>query len=402
MKKLMMILVTATILFSLQEAPAVEKNMAEFMPSPQEEIMSQDKRMAFRHWCQNRLQLLSRAYNEAMLHYQHNNSMEALKYLVSGLVDAKADMNPYYTGALTVRAITRGLEMYEGIKGATTMTTGQVKTLVHFLFKQYQFIRDVSEKLDSLYYIPNRNSWFSYESNEDVERNFITFTRQQVKMVMSTMTSVGPDHVVYPKGEPEGFLKALEMTSFYMVMDLRESLYQYQYSCAIMSFSELAGRLSQSAFHNVFYAVNQSYMMAQEALGSMTQCGSSRQQTPMMNPTFISDRQDIWYENTTDTETLKSWSFTLNQDHPFKTIEFRKQARIKMLYIVAEGNNRNGGAFDIFINGQFKRNVEVPGGDPIYLTSLDDVTSSIQLRWTRGSVSVKRIEATFQQSSTNW
>lgn len=68
---------------------------------------------------------------------------------------------------------------------------------------------------------------------------------------------------------------------------------------------------------------------------------------------------------------------------------------IKMLTITAEGTNRRGGELDLYINGDFERNLIVPGRDPVYRTAINRRVHSIELYRRNGSVRVYKVEALF-------
>ena len=99
----------------------------------------------------------------------------------------------------------------------------------------------------------------------------------------------------------------------------------------------------------------------------------------------------------TETETVKSWSFTVNDNNPLKTISIDNDRPIKSIYIVAEGTNHKGGELDILVNGNSIRNVYVPGKDPFYYHNFQSpiYTSDISFARRWGSIKVKRVEVVY-------
>lgn len=341
----------------------------------------------FKYWCQDQIEILELAREEALISFKQLNYKEALNFLVSGLTQTAVELDPSFGNALTVKAIRRGLHLYKGLIEATQSTKGQIKTLLHFLFKYYDFINDVAHRLDLPYYLPTHRSDFSYMNHQDMEEEFINFSKEQVRMVLHNMAKQAGRNggrTVYPLGEPKGFLKALEMTTSYLSKDLKESINSRRFSCGIRSLDRLSSRIRKfnqtgRGYKNVFYAVNRSYNDAFEALED---CGNS---------------SNLSTENSH--KILSNENIYLTKNNAHAVLEFDRNVEIKLLTISAEAMNVKGGEFDLFINGEFKRNFIVPRVDPLYLTSINESADSIELRWTRGKVRIIKVEATLNNNN---
>lgn len=376
-------------------------------------------------WCQDSIRVLRRARLDALNAYAFKRYGDALQYLFNGLQRAGDDIQPYHTGALTAQAIMRGQTLYNEISQAIEVPVQDLasvsrreqrainhkrKTLIHFLFDYYDFVKEVSENLDMKYYSTRHRGYHRGNDHRTMDRLFVMYSKQQVRMVINSLTEYAYNrqgNYVAPVGDTAAYLKGLELSTQYLYEDLEDSIHSARYACKILDLQDLNATLMDYndtrktrrpiGYLNDFHAVQASHSFARDILDYGMDCGGY--------DSTAGDYDWDLYE-TTETETVKSWSFKLNDSRPLKTISVDSSRAIKSIYIVAEGYDRNGGEFDVMVNGNAVRNVYVPGKDPFYFHNFQSpvYTSDISLARRWGKIKVKRIEVVYVNGieSSGW
>jgi len=221
-------------------------------------------------WCTDALRTLDLARRDADVAYYRGDLMTAKGHLMNGLERSQAGNNFRNAGPLTARAIARGIVLAREIDAATQAELNGARTTVYFLFRYYDFVAIVADRLDYPFYIPFTNCRGCRLAEEAIfEHRFLDYTKEQVQLVMDSLTESTGDlrrGAVFPIGAPEAFLHALELSSTYASQDLRESLWASRYACQIDSLNQLASRLASGAYLDEVDAVNSAYLMARDIL----------------------------------------------------------------------------------------------------------------------------------------
>jgi hypothetical protein len=332
-------------------------------------------------FCRDRLSVLKSAYRRAELESQAGNTASSMGILEQGLRDASLRIQPRFANALTAKAIRRGITLLENLK-ATSNNRQKVRAINNFLFNYYVFIEDVSGRLDIPYF--SSNSGFSriLNSNTQFERLFISFAKEQVNMVLKTMTTTdfdGRSEVIYPIGSPTLVLTALKVTTLAMANDLSDSIFAARYACTIEALDNVSNDIARylteaGTYSDEFIAVQELVGAAQRAVNGARECkGGSSRESQANSRTVDALHGAIRLESGTTQQVL------LNGGQ-----------YIKKLIISAEGL-RNDAMFDVVVNGDVKGTVYVPGRDPSYFVTIEDSADSIELVSRGGTAIISRI-----------
>ncbi len=330
-------------------------------------------------FCRDRLAVLKRAYRKAELESQMGNTANSAALLEEGLREASARINPRFGNALTTKAIRRGLALLENLK-ATQNNRQKVRAINNFLFNYYIFIEDVSNRIDIPFF--SYDSGFSRVTNSNVqfERLFINFAKEQVNMVLKTMTSTsneGGSEVIYPIGSPELVLTALKVTTLAMANDLSDSIFAARYACTIEALDNVSSEISRhlagmSPYSDDFIAVQELVGETKRAVSGMRECNGG-------------------YESQDRARTTDALSYAIRlESGSTQQVHLNGAQYIKKLIISAEGL-RNDAMFDVVVNGDVKGTVFVPGRDPSYFVTIEDSADSIELVSRGGTAIISRI-----------
>lgn len=240
-------------------------------------------------WCDNTRELLLRARRDAEISLYRWDYAAAESRLRQGLVDADAAGRRFRNGGpLTVRAISRGIQLSAELAAATAQSSHGPRTRVYFLFNYYDFLVDTVENLDLPLYLPYRHCGLCNRVNATLfEQRFVYYARSQLSLVLNTLAEASSGFAsapIVPVGSPEGFLKALELSAANTASDLRESLWSARYSCAASQLVSVSRELSRfnagqvSQYYDEVDAVNRSYFDVDSTLHAMDDmdCGSRR------------------------------------------------------------------------------------------------------------------------------
>lgn len=316
-------------------------------------------------FCRDRLMVLKSAYRKAELESQMGNTANSAAILEAGLREASARINGSYANTLTSKAIRRGITLLDNLK-ATANNRQKIRAINNFLFNYYIFIEDVSNKLDIPYF--NTNSGFSQivNTNLQFERLFINFAKEQVNMVLNTMTTTafdGRSSIIYPIGTPDLVLTALKVTTTAMANDLSDSIFASRYACTIQSLETISQDIAayletHATYADDFVAVQELVGATKRAVNGMRECAGN--DTP------------------SSTKTMDAISYQIRLDSGTTQQVRIPGGYIKKLIISAEGL-RNDAMFDVVVNGDVKGTVYVPGRDPSYFVTVEDSADSIEL-----------------------
>lgn len=342
--------------------------------------MDQEDNYSVSSFCRERLSVLKSAYRLAELESQVGNTANSAAILERGLKDAALKISPRFGNALTSKAIRRGVNLLENLK-ATENNRQKVRTINNFLFSYYLFIEDVSNRLDIPYY--SSNSGFSRISNSNIEfeRLFVNFAKEQVNMVLKTMTDTQGNRrseVIYPIGSPILLLTALKITTYAMANDLSDSIFAARYACTIEALDRVSGDIArylnnQSPYGDEFIAVQEFVGATKRAVSGMKECGGGRS-------------DDRATSRTTD---AIHGSFTLLAGTT-QQVRLNETKYIKKLIISAEGF-RSEAMFDVVVNGDVKGTVYVPGRDPSYFVTIEDSADTIEFVSRNGTAIISKI-----------
>lgn len=351
-------------------------------------------------WCSDRVRILRRAYDEALDHYQVLNIKAAEDVLYTGLKRASTNIDPYYVGALTARAITRGVYLVDSIRESLAGNKRQKKTTVHFLFEYYDFIIDVAEQLDTPFYSyepTTRRRYHRAKAHREFERKYIRFSKKQVQMVLGSMATRGRrggQSTIYPLGAAKGFLVSLEITADSLANDLDESLFAEQFACEIDELFYLSDKLHYYntegvGYPNDVYAVNRSYHAATDIVGPGCAGGSG------------------WYDGEYQrekqrTKTIRRKDFIVHNRVRTLELDGQHAGYIEKLIVFAEGV-RNDAMVQVTINGRpakgphkdIKGTIYVPGKDPKYYVTIGEDVQTIEFHPEFGKTRVLKVRAIY-------
>ena len=334
-------------------------------------------RQSIQSWCRDQLNVLRRAHDRATRHISHGNYLEATKALMKGLENALNNLTSYHSSTFTAKSLQRGLELAQEIqKGGGHIP--QLRTLNYFLFEYYSFIYFVSRELDSKF-AQRRNCHFcGLYGNREFEKNYVKFAKWQLKMVIDKLTtSKGRRYYreYFPIGSPDAFLSVFAKTTYFMAIDLEDSVFASQLACTI---DELHYVNHEVIDHNLIFsgyyeAVQFAGYSAEKILDDFN-CSS---RFPRNND-FQEERSRRGNSQRDSFNALGGGSLNLYAGTT-KTVKLGEAVYIKKLIIQAEGVHRDGAIFDVVVNGDIKGTIFVPGRDPSYFVTVEDVASQIQL-----------------------
>lgn len=222
-------------------------------------------------WCNDSITILNSAEENARMVYSRGRVQEAKSILMNGLAEASAHPPGWGSrGPVTMLAIQRVKKIATAVNAEIASDVLGDRTSAVYLFRGYQFIRDVALELDQPFYIPyyygshhggcrDRCRGFDIEA---FERAFVRYSAEQLESVVDSLTLRGP-HGDTPLGAPRAVLKALQIAAAASAYDLRNSLWAANFSCEIRELNQLSGKISaflagnRSLFRNepeAFYA----------------------------------------------------------------------------------------------------------------------------------------------------
>lgn len=328
-------------------------------------------------FCRDRLAVLKNAYRKAEIESQMGNAANSAALLEAGLREANGRINSRYANTLTSKAIRRGVTLLDNLK-ATANNRQKTRAINNFLFNYFIFIEDVSTKLDIPYFSMNTGFRNVSNANMQFERLFINFAKEQVNMVLKTMTSTafdGRSEVIYPIGTPDMLLTALKVTTNAMANDLSDSILASRYACTIEALDTLNQEIAlyletHATYPDDFIAVQELVGATKRIVNGARDCGGSETQSTSKTRDAIS--YQIRLESGTTQQVRIPGSY------------------IKKLIISAEGL-RSDAMFDVVVNGDVKGTVYVPGRDPSYFVTIEDSADSIELVSRGGTAIISRI-----------
>ncbi len=348
------------------------------------------QRSSFSQWSHNRLYLLDRAKNNAWVHYTANDHVSSIAILKDGLRSASENQDPSLSGALTIKSIKRGIIITDAIETHISHEPNSLRVLNYFLFKYYDFIKNVAHRLDRPFYRGrrcHRYGGYCQSDYEKMERTFIRFAFEQTRMVLSHL-AIPSNGQIYPKGSARTFLISLQYMSEWTAQDLEGSIYSHLYACRIEGLYGLSDDLesfnragNSYGYPNEVIAVNRFYHTAKNLSHSSNRsCGDIR---PPRNGDFDEDR--------TSSYSLISRPIYVAKGNP-NFVSLRNRDRyIKKLIIAAEGV-RNDAKFEVIVNKENKGTIYVPGRDPIYTVTIEDYASSIEFSPDFGKAKINSIQ----------
>jgi hypothetical protein len=344
-----------------------------------EATMSYDNQSDVTVFCRDRLSVLKAAFRKAEIEAQAGNTLNSAILLEQGLREANQRINPRFGNALTAKAIKRGILLLDSLK-STDNSRQKLRTLNNFLFNYYVFIEEVSNKLDVPYFVVGTGFSRISNSNQQFEKLFVSFAKEQVEMVLKTMTTSSYEQggeVIYPVGTPDIVLTALKVTVDAMSSDLRDSIFAARYACTIQSLETLSSDLNawlktHATYGDEYIAIQELVRNAKNALSGMRECHGGIE-TRQASRTTDAIRYAIRLESGTTQQ-----------------VRLNGEQFIKKLIISAEGL-RNDAMFDVVVNGDVKGTVYVPGRDPSYFVTIEDSADSIELVSRGGTAIISKI-----------
>ena len=375
------------------------------------------QRSNFAQWSRNKLFELNAAKNDAWTRYVHGDHAASINILKESLERVALNPDPYVVGALTVKAIERGPVLVAAVEEYISGEASSLKVLNHFLFKYYDFIFEVASKLDRPYFRGNycyQHRGPCYGDVDKIEKLYIKFAFAQTRMVLRNFV-IQDKHSsnVSPKGSPAAFLKALEYMSAWTAQDIEGTLYSQYYACRVEALWWLSDSLASynaggmSGYPNDIIAINRAYYQAKNLSYDVNrQCTSVVPSFPWSGGTGLvptpgpydpvpypswdwdgdwngdGDYNDDWNGDFGDApKTGKTYSLLeesqILKEGQVKSFPLRRSAYVKKIYISGEGV-RNDARFNVFVNGEAKGTIYLPGKDPNYVVTIEASTDSIE------------------------
>jgi hypothetical protein len=337
--------------------------------------ISREENLSVSSFCRDRLTVLKRAYHQAEMLSQMGNHIQSVAVLEGGLLEASARISPYYANTLTSKAIRRGISLLQKLKAAPE-DKQKLRSINQFLFNYFNFIEDVSNRIDVPYFGRNIDM-----NNTVFEKVFTNFAKEQVNMVLASMT-VTEGGIIYPIGSPDLVLTALQVTTNAMANDLSESVFASFYACSIEDLQYVSSDIkyylqTRSTYADDFVAVQELITEVKHTVQGFRSCNGGGRR----------DGRDAYQPRTT--ELLNGHTITL-ESGTTEHLALRETQYIKKLIISAEGL-RSDAMFDVVVNGDVKGTVYVPGRDPSYFVTIEDTADSIELVSRNGSARITKI-----------
>ena len=108
-----------------------------------------------------------------------------------------------------------------------------------------------------------------------------------------------------------------------------------------------------------------------------------------------------------ETISLGGANFTLNPQ-AMESVSLNGWRNVQKLFVNATGNGGEG-MFEVVVNGDVKGTIHVPGRDPLYVVTVNEVTSSIQFRhlsgrsvWIQGVSAVQSVRSFSTSGYPEW
>lgn len=336
----------------------------------------------FSQWCQNRLRILERHQEQALREVQRQAPMQAAFTLMNGLDEALQRLEPYYQGSLTIKAMRRGRDNANVILQDLGERQLWAKSMVNYLFAQYDFVRRVAQQLDIPFYRP-APCHYCQKENLELERHFVRFALEQVRLPIEKLVW-REGAMIYPLGEAKTFLKALELTSAQSATDLEQSLFATRHACLIDDLWTLHKALATDWGRSEPVAVQEFYHSAARLVGNS--CGSSRERRDGQTLAGHGERLNSWPD---------SFPQVLNEG---KILRFQVDSSrpLAKLVITAEGWGSEA-EVDVLVNGDLKGNLFLPRRDPVYYISTDgEYAETILLIGRRGTARIQSIHPIYR------
>ncbi|MBY0414051.1 MAG: hypothetical protein K2Q18_07790 [Bdellovibrionales bacterium] len=229
MKKLLLAL---CLIIGFQTVSEVKAQDMSFGEDSYENVLDQ----GVASFCRDRLAVMRTAYRRAQIESSRGNAQLSAEILLNGLKQAALQIGPRYSNTLTAKAITRGVRLVAALQ-ASTNDRQKVRSINYFLNSYYNFVERVSRDLDVPYFQPGRCGFCN--ANDEFEQNFITFAKEQLEMVLGSMTTDNRG-IIYPVGSPRVLLTAIKVTSINMAADLSESLWATRFACTIRELQDIS------------------------------------------------------------------------------------------------------------------------------------------------------------------
>jgi hypothetical protein len=222
-------------------------------------------------WCNNVVRDLGNSLQIAGMQEVQGNYTLSAETLIRGLKEANA--NQYLRkGPMTARAIYRAIELAGIMQRSVAGRANGQRSVVEFLSQYYQFIIRTADHLDIPFYIPHMRGEMR-NPIEDFETNFIRFAKDEVQVVLNTMT-VQNEGQVFPVGSTAAFLNILSRSIQFASEDLRESPFAASYSCTIEYLNRVVSLVQNGGLGNDPDTVNYAYQEVSSLLDQIrTGCG---------------------------------------------------------------------------------------------------------------------------------
>ena len=358
-----------------------------------------------RAWCQAKLLILKRAKENASSLYTRSRFKEAYDRLFKGLNDANNNINTTgsYAGALTSRAIFRGITLGNKLLEATKKDPHKYRRLAYFFLEYYPYIERVANQIDIPYFVPGDCNYCRQFDHLNFERRYVQFALEQVAMVLKNLADIDGSGQVYPLGSVHGriFLTTLELTTWYAAHDLMSTPYSSRLGCTIDTLYNVNQNLKAfnankpSDYLNVVDAVHKSYYSAAE-VALNDNLGDSQCHGSFHHGSFQVGLDCHGNNNCIDPN-YKTIEISLYREQKrinngdIRTIPLDGFHTVKNIYISAVGIGSDA-LYEVFVNGRSKGKRHVPRAvDPTFKIDINEYTSSIEIQSISGNIRVLRI-----------
>ncbi len=198
-------------------------------------------------WCNDSVSILDQAEQQAKMVYSMGRTKDAKNILLGALQHASS-VAPGFgrgRGPITMRAIQRVTQIATLVDRSISNDLLGDRTSAVFMFRGYNFIRDVAQNLDVPYYVPytygRRGGDFDVGAFEEA---FVQIAADQLDMVVDSLVLGGGQRGTVPLGTPRAVLKAMEVAAAASAYDLRNSLWAANFACEIQQLSGLSAKLA--------------------------------------------------------------------------------------------------------------------------------------------------------------
>jgi hypothetical protein len=342
-------------------------------------------------WCQDKVRVLKNYKNRASSAYSYGKHQKSFSILKAGLIRASEQIQDYYTGSMTAKAIKRGLRVIDIMENDTSGEVLQIKTLNFFLFEYYNFIFKVAYKLDLPYYQSGRCYFCQINSHRKYEKLYVRFAKKQVQMVMNTMAEEIVDYgvpTITPLGDPKGFLSSLQFMTKAMAKDLEHSVYSRKFTCMISDLHSVSNDLRDGVDPDEYWAIQNSYYRVQQILGERNSCYNNTGDYDHHN-----DHGQYPHGNQDNQETINdiySRDFKISEFREAKSLLLDKPVFVEKLIISGMGI-REDAVIDVVVNGKVKRTIIFPPYDPTFYVDVNEYTGSVQFVSQKGKAKIQQV-----------